>query len=154
MRSIRVVLAILPVFIILFSLPYQLVAQDQTKILSWLKTASDADKMKFWAQLSSEMNKLYPMTADSETEVLNAAQQKNGLIWNYMFINQQYSDRSQEEWDDYLSTIYADRIKMFCSTPESLFLRAANASIRNNYYDRNGKYIGRTVFNAGSECKK
>lgn len=128
--------------------------QDQTNTVRWLKTASDSEKMKFWSQLSSELNKLYPMNVDSNTLIFLAAPQADGIIWNYKTINYRYSDRSRKDWDNFLSFVAIQSIQRFCTTPESLFFRESNASIRINYYDRNGKYIGKISFKAGNDCKK
>jgi len=141
-------------FFVAFCFPSEPAAQDQTKTIRWLKTASDTEKIKFWTQLSSEINKLYPMNVDSETLLINSAPQANGMTWNYKTINYQYSDRSKKGWDDFLSVVANESIKRFCTTPDSLFFRESNASIKINYYDRDGKYIGVIQFEAGKDCAK
>ena len=134
MINTKTILIICYFFFIAFCFPNQLTAQDQTKTIRWLKTASDTEKIKFWSQLSSEMNKVYPMNVDSETLIFSAAPQKNGITWNYKTINYQYSDRSKKDWDVFLSDVANESIKRFCTTPDSLFFRKSNASIKINYY--------------------
>lgn len=154
MRRTKIILIFIHCFFLAFCFPILTMAQDQNKIIRFLKTASDSEKIQFWSQLSSELNKLYPMNVDSETQIFAAAPQKNGIIWNYKTINYKYSDRSKKDWDDFLAYVALQSIKRFCTTPESFFFRESNAAIRIVYYDRNGIYIGKIPFKAGSDCKK
>jgi len=154
MKNGKKILIICYFFFMAFCFPSEPVAQDQTKTIQWLKTASDAEKIKFWSQISSELNKVYPINIDSETLIFSSAPQKNGITWNYKTINYQNSDRSKKGWDDFLSVVANESITRFCTTPDSLFFRESNASIKINYYDRNGKYIGKISFKAGDDCTR
>lgn len=136
-----------------FCFSNQLIAQDQTKTIKWLKTASKADKIKFWSQLSSELNKNCPMSVDSQTMVINTAPQPNGLLYNYQLTQNEHDELSKKEWDAVIALIAEEAINRFCSIPDSLFMKEANAQIRVIYFDKNGKYITEINFKAGDDCK-
>ena len=153
MNNGKNILIICCFFLITFYFPNQLTAQDQTKTIRWLKTASDTEKLKFWSQLSSELNKFYPMNVDSETLIFSASPQKDGIIFNYKTINYQYSDRSKKEWDDLTKRI---GFRLDLDDPYITFQNDYIETvwwILKNFYDRNLIYKGFKILPYCPRCE-
>jgi len=142
------------IFLLIFSacISVNAYSQNQEKVVKWLKNASSTEKAQYWFNLSSELNKLVPINVDSETLLFNTAPLNNGLTYNYKLTNYAYEDMTKNQWNDKISNIAKESVRRFCTTPDSLLFREANADIKINYYDRAGSYIGDISFNAGKNC--
>lgn len=125
----------------------------QSKSITYLRQATRSEKIKFWSELSGELNKNFPMPVDSETVAFNSAPLEDGIRWNYQMVNVKSSDQPSGSLDDILKQIKTDSIARFCTTPDSLFFREANADIQAYYYGNDGGFIGKISFKAGSGCK-
>ena len=109
------------------------------------------EKTKMMIEISSEFNKILPMTIDKDTEAF-ATTIINGdtLQYHYRLVNL----RKEEVDSSYLiSEATKNHTNYVCSSPDMKFLIDNNISVNYAYYGKNQKHIT-TIFIDTKQCNK
>ena len=110
-----------------------------------------SEKAKIMSEISSEVNKLLPMTIDKDTQAF-ATSIVNGdtLQYHYKLVNL----RKEEVDSSFLnSEATKNHTNFVCSSPDMKFLIKNNISVNYAYYGKNQKHIT-TIFVDTKKCNK
>lgn len=128
-------LAIIIFIIVFFSVKY-VVQNSVSSIISDNKEEVSTEELLI--EVSNEMNKNLPSMIDEITQLTTVSSSGNDLIYSYKLLTD--STVSQYDLD---TSLKSNIINGVCTTPETKNLLDMNAGLVYNYYDKNGKYIGK-----------
>ena len=115
------------------------------------KDSKISEKTKILIEISSEVNKLLPMTIDKDTQAF-ATSIVNGdtLQYHYKLVNL----RKEEVDSSFLNAeATKNHTNFVCSSPDMKFLIKNNISVNYAYYGKNQKHIT-TIFVDTKKCNK
>jgi len=127
-------------------------ASDIDQVKRFYFNASGSEKIKFWTNIASEVNKLVPYNVDSGTILFLVSPRADGLIFNYRLVNNKASDLSSKEWNNVLEEIIDRAKNTFCTSPEVAIYRELDATLQLAYYGNDQKFIVEKVIEVGKEC--
>ena len=149
----KLLLAIFTIVAIIFAASIGgMFSKESSEIaLNKYKDLKISEKTKIMIEISSEVNKLLPMTIDKDTQAF-ATSIVNGdtLQYHYKLVNL----RKEEVDSSFLNAeATKNHTNYVCSSPDMKFLIDNNISVNYAYYGKNQKHIT-TIFIDTKQCNK